>query len=92
MMTKRKHRKPNDRPMAGPLLRAWRSEMGLSERDASKRLGMSRGGLRNAEADGGPLYLAYACAALINNIEPYGIKDREHGRRLAEAVSHKEEE
>lgn len=87
-----KHRKPNDRPMAGPLLRAWRSEMGLSERDASRRLGMSRGGLRNAEADGAPLYLAYACAALINGINPYGLKDRKHGRKLAEAMNREKEE
>lgn len=91
-MSKRKRRKPNDRPFAGPLMRAWRSEMGWSERDASKHLGMSRGGLRNAEAEGGPLYLAYACAALINNIKPYGLNDREYGRQLAEALKRQEEE
>lgn len=73
MMTKRKHRKPNERPMAGSLLRAWRSEMGLAERDAAARLGMSRGGLRNAEADGAPLYIALACAALITGLDPYGL-------------------
>lgn len=91
-MTKRKRRKPNDRPMAGQLLGAWRAEMGLSERDAARRLGMSRGGLRNAEADGAPLYIAYACAALINDIEPYGIDDREFGPQLAEGMKRREEE
>jgi transcriptional regulator with XRE-family HTH domain len=61
--------------MPAAALRAWRTEMGLAERDAAERLGMSRGGLRNAEADGAPLYIALACAALKANLMPYGQDD-----------------
>lgn len=68
-----KKRRGHDRPMPGEALRAWRTEMGLAERDAAARLGMSRGGLRNAEADGAPLYIALACAALIADLKPYGV-------------------
>lgn len=71
-----KPRASNTRPMPGEALRTWRTEMGLAERDAAARLGMSRGGLRNAEAEGAPLYIALACAALINNLKPYGIEEQ----------------
>jgi transcriptional regulator with XRE-family HTH domain len=62
--------------MPGATLRAWRAEMGLSECDAAARLGMSRGGLRNAEALGAPLYIALACAAVIRKLEPYGVDEQ----------------
>ena len=83
-------RRPNDRPMAGALLRAWRVENGLAERDAALALGMSRGGLRNFESRGAPLYVAYACAAKMAGLEPYGINDREHGHLLVAALERKE--
>jgi hypothetical protein len=60
-----------NRPMSAKAMRAWRIDMGLSERDASQRLGMSRGGLQIAERKGAPLYIALACAALIMDIPPY---------------------
>jgi hypothetical protein len=50
--------------------------MGLSECDAAARLGMSRGGLRNAEALGAPLYIALACVAVIRKLEPYGVDEQ----------------
>lgn len=71
---KRRGRSPNTRPMPASALRAWRTEMGLAERDAAIRLGMSRGGLRNAELDGAPLYIALACAALKDGLTPYGMR------------------
>lgn len=61
--------------MPAAALRAWRTEMGLAERDAAIRLGMSRGGLRNAEEDGAPLYIALAAAALMAGLRPYGMDE-----------------
>jgi len=62
------------RPMKAGEFAAWRNEMGLSERDAAARLGMSRGFLRASEQDGAPLYVALACAALLAGLKPYGAK------------------
>jgi transcriptional regulator with XRE-family HTH domain len=61
---------PRARPMSAAAFRAWRQQMGWSERDAAERLGMSRSGVRIAEARGAPLYVGLACAALAAELEP----------------------
>ena len=84
-MSKRRKKKVHDRRhvMPGAALMAWRTDMGWSERDAAKRLGLSRQGMRNCEANGAPLYIAYTCAAIMKGLEPYGmspeqVKDAEN--------------
>ena len=73
--------------MSGHAVASWRAEMGaklgletgLNERDAAKLLGLSRQGYRNIESTGAPLYIAYACAALLAGIDPYRSKSKVKG-------------
>ena len=72
------------RPMSARDFKAWRREVGklypdmtgedglMYERDAAELLGISRGGLRNAEIDGAQKYIALACAAILAGLKPYG--------------------
>jgi len=59
-----------ERPMSAAAFRAWRESHGMSERAASDALGLSRGALRTYERSGAPLFMALACAAYSQKIEP----------------------
>lgn len=54
----------------------WMDRMGFKSNDtAAEALGVgSRNTIAKYRKDGAPLYIALACAALINNIPPYGIR------------------
>jgi DNA-binding XRE family transcriptional regulator len=60
-----------ERPIPAKAIRKWRRNMGLSQRDAAKALGMSRTALIGYEREGAPLYVALACSALFSDLEPY---------------------
>lgn len=74
------------RPMSPEDLKDWRRKVGklypdktgedglMFERDAAELLGISRGGLRNAEVNGAQRYIALACAAILAGLEPYPKK------------------
>ncbi len=54
----------------------WMDRMGLkSDSAAAELLGLgSRNTVAKYRADGAPLYIALACAALLNNIPPYAAE------------------
>ncbi len=70
--------------MPGGALRSWRGQMAdilgleteISYRHAAQLLGMSPQGYLNCEKNGAPLYIAYACAALLAGIDPFRAKAR----------------
>ena len=73
-MARNQKRTRFDRSMPPGAIGEWLDKMGISQRDAVALLGISRSGLRNYDDRGAPLYIALACAALLNDIKPYGIK------------------
>ena len=64
--------------MSAHAVQQWRKEMSdklgvemISYRAAAKLLGLSHAGYLKLESQGAPLYIAYACAALIKKLKPY---------------------
>ena len=86
MTNKRKSRakdRRQNRTIPASAMKAWRAEMGLSERDAADRLGMSRTFLNNCEDTGAPLYVGLAMAALAAGLEPYSPSNNAKLRQIA---------
>ena len=72
--------------MPGWQLIAWRTklerelrkidpETRVTMHEASTFLGVSPQGYRNMETNGAPLSIAYACAAIMEGVDPFGKKD-----------------
>jgi hypothetical protein len=72
----------------GEDVREWRRHVGLSERDAGERMGMSRGFLRSCEALGAPLYIGLAMAACANKLQPFSAREYEEKQRIALEQEH----
>ncbi len=49
----------------------WLKLMGFSERKAAQELGLSRATVSKYRDEGAPLYIGYACAAMIEGLEPW---------------------
>lgn len=64
----------DNRVMPPGSLIAWREQMNLNSRDAATILGASRHALLGWEKNGAPLYIAYACAAILAELKPYKTK------------------
>ena len=64
--------------MSAHAIQQWRKDMSqnlgvemISYRAAAKLLGLSHAGYLKLESQGAPLYIAYACAALLADLDPY---------------------
>jgi hypothetical protein len=49
----------------------WLDQMGYSDREAERRLGVTRKTIGGYRQKGAPLAIALACAALSNGLSPY---------------------
>lgn len=60
----------------------WLELMGFTDARASKTLGMSRNTIARYRQEGGPLSVAYACAAISHGLKPWPAGDQVTHRAL----------